>query len=772
VIARPLAFLLGVLVLLALPRMPHAAVIVAVAIAMPIAFLAGKRWPILRVVSWACAGWLLAAAAAHEWLEVRWPETAAGERLLVEAIVEDIPVATPYGYRFDAKLTTLRPGPGRELRARLTVRDHDMRPRAGERWQLLVALQPPRGRLNPGARDPEREWFRQRIHALGTVVTSQLNRRIDAGHRPVAALRERIAARIGATVDDRDAAALIAALAVGATGEMSREQWRVFAATGTTHLVAISGLHVTLFAATAFAAARRLWSAVLWRRLPLPRDTFAIAAGLALATVYALLAGFSVPTQRTLLMLAAWLLARALARASPPSAPLGVALVAVLLLDPLAPLASGFWLSFAAMAAIICVTRPRLGRRAMLREAGTVQLAVAVALAPLTLAWFGAVSLAGLLVNAVAIPVVSFIFVPLVLLAVVCLPVAPLGEGLLELAAWLHSLGWPWLVAAADVPFAVAHAAPPVWWYAAAAVSLAAASMPWPAPLRAALLIWPLPLAAACPVPPDEGAYEVTFLDAGRATAVVVRTARHTLLYDTGDAYGSDGAAVEHAVLPFLRQQGIERIDALVIGSRRPKGSPGVTALLAAIPVARIVNQTAAAESATEGCGGHREWIWDGVRFALIADAPDPKVYSGACVLRIEARGGSVLLAGEIDAENERWIARSGAAAGDIVLVPRGASSSGSTPELVAAARARWAVVSGRRSTASGEERPAVLRWLGSGACVVATADAGALRFVVDGERGVVPPRAMRDGPRLWRGPRTDPPSKPHACPNLPFVAG
>src|SRR6185312_2146584 len=243
----------------------------------------------------------------------------ADERVIAQVIVDTVPAARGGDWSFDGEVAIEAPErASRPLRARLIWRDAESRPRAGERWRLLLSLRPPRARVNPGAVDLERMLFHDRVHALGSVLNSSITRRIDAGHRPLTALRERIALHIDERVPDREAAALIAALAVGVTADMSREQWRIFNATGTTHLVAISGLHVTLFAVIAMAAARWLWSLVLWRAVRLPRDTFAAIVGFVAATSYACLTGLSVPTQRTLVMLGVWLFTRALARASAP----------------------------------------------------------------------------------------------------------------------------------------------------------------------------------------------------------------------------------------------------------------------------------------------------------------------------------------------------------------------------------------------------------------------------------------------------------------------
>jgi competence protein ComEC len=467
-------------------------------------------------------------------------------------------------------------------------------------------------------------------------------------------------------------------------------------------------MHVTMFATVAFFVSRRLWSALLWRWLPWPRDNVAAVIAFMAALAYAMLAGLSVPTQRTLIMLGAWLLARSLARVVTPLAPLALALLAVLVLDPFAPLAAGFWLSFAAMGAIILVTQPHLARPSRLRVALGVQLGVTVALAPLTLAWFGSFSAISPFTNALAIPAVSGVFVPAILLALVLMPSWPAAsDAVLDFAGHLHTIGWPWLVAAADWPGAMLHLDPPGWWYGLAALAIGASLAPLPLRLRLAAVIWLLPLAASAPERIPAGGMKLTVLDVGRGTAIVVRTARHVLLYGTGESFGTEGRIVENIVLPFLRTESIGQIDALVLP--RPTS---VTSLLAALPVERTYMD----------CGEEVSWTWDEVRF---------RIHPGRerCALQVMlANGAEVRMPGE------------------------GAIRLEAGP---------WLVVSQRRlvqghdrhlQLVQGHDLPLQRQWDPSATRLLATDEDGAIAFLFDPERDSGRPWAMRASqPRLWR---------------------
>lgn len=706
------AFLGGVLALFALPAMPAIPLYIVAALTIVAGFI-WRRYAAVCVLAYAGCGFLFVAGQAQLYLQRVWSAQFADERVLAQAVIESIPAARNDGWSFDARLRIEAPQPfNHELRARLISRVASVRPHAGERWRLLVKLRPPRTSFNPGAVDSERLLFHDRIHALGSVVASRLNERLGVSHDALDALRERVANHIEQRVVDRDAAALIAALAVGATGSMSREQWRVFNATGTTHLVAISGMHVTMFAVVMFAVARLLWSLFVWRWIGWPRDSFAAVVGLAAATAYVLLTGFSVPTQRTLIMLAAWLLARCTARESSPLQPLAIALLAVLLFDPFAPLATGFWLSFGAMGAILFVTRTRVVRRTRLREAIAVQLAVAAVLMPLTLACFGSISLLGPVVNAAAIPYISWLMVPVILLALALMPVWSWACDLaLQLAEWLHNLAWPWLADAADSPLALAFANPSMWWYAVAAVGIAAALLPWPLRMRAAVMVCVLPLAAAHRDSPPEGGVDIAVLDVGEGTAIVVQTARHVLVYGTGESYGTEGSRAESVLTPFLRSRGVHAIDALIVGKLTPITGMGVTALFAAMPVRQtLIGGVVPDFAGARPCKAGEIWVWEKIRFRMLDH----------CAFDIEAAHGE-------------------------------AQINASTLQLTDGAAVRWVLVASG-SERRGRERSENTSWRQSGARKMATDEVGAMHVTLDPKSGWASPEGLRSVRRaIWR---------------------
>ncbi|MCX7050389.1 MAG: ComEC/Rec2 family competence protein [Proteobacteria bacterium] len=707
------------------------------------AFLAGMDCR--RSTGWPVVGLLLVSAtvtAAVAWdrLAQRWPQRSSGERVLAMVTVDSLPATQGGTLGFEAEVQVVAPRSlRRSLRLQVTWRDAPRpMPRVGERWWLVLRVDALPVVRNPGGFDVSRAALRSDIDGRATVVTVGSNRRIYAAGRGLDPLRERIEGAIRDTVEDRDAAALFAGLAVGATGTMTREQWQVFAATGTTHLVAISGMHVTLFAWLAAGAARRLWSlgAARARRRapPIGREPFAAVIGTTAALGYALLAGFGIPTQRTVVMLAVWWLMRLGGRERSGFEVLGWALLAVLALDPLAPLSSGFWLSFGAMAVLLAGDLEKGGvTPGAVRALLVTQWRVGIALAPLTLAWFGSVSLAGFVVNLFAIPVISFLLVPLVL-AGMALPIA------WRAAEWLHALGWPLLQASADWPWAMLDLDPDPW-----SIVLLACLLPlWllPVPLRwrlaglGALLPWAMSAAGWLPRSdlPTKGAAQVILFDAGDGFALLVRTRHHALLVDTAASQAARAAAAQSPVVAGLRASGVRRLDMLVLSLAHGVRAAGAAQVLAAVEVraARVGGGWPGAPSPLLPCGAVERWSWDDVDFELRQAAPQ----EGSCVLRIAIRGGPALLIAErVDAEEGAALLAAGATlAAEVVVAPRRGSPAAIAPGFT------QSVVAAREITPA--KRALVAQtWRVPEARVHATAGRGALALQL---QPGLPPRLLR----------------------------
>jgi competence protein ComEC len=342
-------------------------------------------------------------------------------------------------------------------------------------------------------------------------------------------------------------------------------------------------------------------------------------------------------------------------------------------------------------------------------------------------------------VNLLAIPAMSWVLVPTVLLAVALLPVSTAASNtVMSLAEWLHNLGWPWLAAASDAPWALIHASPPWWWYALAVIALAMAALPWPLLMRLAALICVAPLAASIERPLKPGEAEITALDVGEGASIIVRTASHVLVYGTGDSYGTNGRIADSVVVPFLRSSGSHAIDRLVMPRVSPASGAGVVALLAEMPIRQILvgDPGAAVDAGIADCASVAgSWQWDGVTLALGSGGR-----GHACSLSIRSAAGDVRIPGDIDTLVVETSGR--VASGEVV--------SASATSVPVSSGHRWVVVSSRRAQRAFEKyarsHPDV-----QGAEVLSTAERGAIRVPLDSTRGPEVPEAYRAHRRtLW----------------------
>jgi competence protein ComEC len=595
-----------------------------------------------RSFRWLMIAGLLLAACSHAWLQARnllAPLPAAGERLQVQARVLSVPALAQAGWRFDARVSFPRHPEWRARRLRVFLPPASPAPSTGELWQYAARLEAPRD-----ARE-RRGALRDHLSGTARVSDGPLTRRLEAAGPGLDVLRERLARRIADRVADPSAAALLAALAVGVTGEVSVRQWQVFNATGITHLVAISGMHVTFFALFSMAAARRLWGRVGMPGLP-RRELFAAAIGIALALLYALLAGFSVPARRTVVMLAAFLVARECARRTRTGWSLAVALFVVLLLDPWAVLGAGFWLSFLAVAALVLLAGARFAQGAPLAAAARLQWQVSIALLPATVAIFGSFSAVGLAANALAIPVFTVLLVPPVLLATACylLPVALAawcGDGLVDLAGAVAALLWPALAWCADLPAALWRTQAPWSWYLLAMPFTLVVLLPWPLRLRLpALLLLCSPFLLREPRP-RPGELWIDVQGRGATGVTLLRTHRHLLLWGTGETWGSDGRRFERQVAPRLRAAGYRYIDLWLPGRLGPDAQAALRVAAGEFQIRALRLPPARAVPPEALACASEQWSWDGIAFDLQV-TPEGR----GCVLVARREGHAFVLGG------------------------------------------------------------------------------------------------------------------------------
>jgi len=705
-------------------------------------------------------GYALAWQQCTDRLEARLDPALEGAALMISGSVASVPQDVGDGVRF---AFALEPRPGLPPLVEVTWYDAEWRPRAAERLKLDVRLRRPRGFANPGGADHEAQLLRKGIGATGYVRTAQ---RLesgwrDAAHRPVLVMRDRIAAALRDELGIRPATGIIAGLSVGLQDALSREQWRALSRSGTSHLMAISGMHIGMFALVAAWVAARVQR---WRQrrgaLGTARDAAVLCGSLA-ALAYGALAGWSVPTQRTAIMLAIAAVALLARRRIAAGDALALGAIAVLVLDPLAPLAVGFWLSFAAVAAILFVTLGQVARSTALRGYLQAQWAVTAGLVPVLVAAFGNVSLVSVAVNLVAIPLYTLLIVPSVLVATALLTVPWLGSSALSAVAWVIETTWPLIAVPASWSWAtwsVAGLAPWVW--AVLVVGAVAALCPLPAPGRVAGCLMVL---AAClwrPPPPDAGAVRFAMLDVGQGLAAVVETRHHVLVYDAGPAFRSGGDAGAMAVAPYLRHRGLRRVDVLVASHDDLDHAGGAGSVADLVPVKRRVASGTALDAfgQVERCRRGDRWTWDGVTFEWLHPGDEllSKDNDRSCVLRVQAGPHTLLLTGDVEHLAEAELVATGALQTvDVLLVPHHGSRTSSTAAFVAATSPRWALVpSGHRNRWGFPKPDVVARWEAAGSEVLVGSATGAIEFELHPRRALEPPRLWRPSlGRPWRDP-------------------
>jgi len=632
----------------------------------------------------------------------------------------------------------------------------------GARWRLPVRLKRPHAEHNFGLRDAEVSMLERDIRATGYVSEPQRAVRLpdDAHGLGIAIERWRAAvrARIDAVLADAPHRGIVVALAIGAQDAVSDADWRLMRGTGTSHLVAISGLHLAFVSGLAGWLAAALWRRARWRgveaALIVPAQKIAVTGALCAAVVHAALAGFNVPVQRALWMLAVAAIAILSERNVARSQVLAWALGLVLLRDPWAVTAAGFWLSFGAVVAILFAatgvprvrrenrldertdgvdpmsdaalvspstdkhTRQRLLarmsdtlRRAVdrLADAARVQWAVTLALAPLTACWFAQIPLIGPFANALAIPFVSVLVTPAVLLSVAT--PAPLDASMLHVAHASLDLLAAMLAWFDRVPWALLRLPQPDAWalgYAATGVAWCLAPCGWP--LRwVAPFMW-LPLLVPAPTGPPAGEFRLTALDVGQGTSVLIETAHHTLLFDTGTGPESTRAG-ERIVVPYLQTHGIQRLDTLMVSHDDTDHSGGAPAVLDQIEVEQFVAgirpdhplwaNARRAGAQTQRCAAGQHWYWDGVDFEILWPDAGPlagKTNAHCCVLRVATAGQgdavAALLAADIEAPTERTLIARGRdrLRAQVLIVPHHGSRSSSTEPFLDSVGPRVAI--------------------------------------------------------------------------------
>lgn len=732
-----MALAVGLLVPVFLPVLPPVGLMMLLPL-VGLMLLPFRSYPLAFLLfgfTWACV--------SAQWaLNDRLPEALDGETRWVEGRVVGLPQTSEGVVRFELADARSR---HEKLPSLMRLAWYAGPPlNSGERWRLAVKLRRPGGLLNPDAFDYEAWLLAQRIGATGTIKDGQ--RLAEANWAWRDSIRQRLMA-----VDAQGRGGALAALVLGDGSGLSREDWQILQDTGTVHLLVISGQHIGMLAAVIYllvaGLARYGWWPLRWPWLP-----WACGLAFAAALGYGLLAGFDVPVQRACVMVGLVLLWRLRFRHLGAWWPLLLAFDALLLLDPLASLRPGLWLSFAAVGILIFTFGGRLGAWKWWQTWTRAQWLIALGLCPVLLALNLPISLSGPLANLLAVPWVSLLVLPPALLGTLLLPVPYVGAGLLWLAGGL--IDWLFRGLSLIAGAWPAWISPSLPWWVLLLGSLGALLLLLPRGVPLRPLGWPLLLILLAP--PRErvaaGLADVWQLDVGQGLAILIRTRHHTLLYDAGPRFG-DFDLGERVVLPALHKLGVKRIDLMLLSHADADHAGGALAVSRGLKVTRVISGDPPGLPAilrAESCESGRQWQWDGVRFQLWQWSAAHDSNQRSCVLQIEANGERLLLTGDIDTAAERVLLESPLALPTHWLqAPHHGSRSSSSMALLRALRPHSVLISRGQGNSFGHPHPLVLaRYRQQGLRIYDSAQHGAIQLRLGSFQA---PRLMRQQRRFWR---------------------
>ncbi len=745
-----IALLLGILLLQQLKQLPDSLWCGLLFVIIPIIFILP---PIFRGIVYFICGFLWALFFSTMTLSSHLDKSLEGKNLVVEGYISSLPKIRERSTQFEFDATALtfqnqsQPLPGKII---LTWYNTAPLLHPGDQWRFVVRLKRPHGFMNPGGFDYEGWLFQKEIRAKGYIRESPENQRItlNTSDYPLQRFRHYLANSISSVLNDSPYAGIVMALAIGERQHISEEQWEVLTNTGTNHLMAISGLHVGMVSALIFFVVRYLWGYSGYLSLRFPAPKAAAVAAIIGALVYAALAGFSVPTQRAFIMLSVVMLCVILQRQRAASEVLALSLLAVLLLDPNSVLSAGFWLSFGAVGIILFAMNGRVGKPGLWHKWGYIHVVVGVGLSPLLLLLFQKVALLSPLANFIAVPWVSGVTVPLTLSGTIMMPVMPYaGTILLELADLSLSIIWPFLeyIASIDTLLWNQHQ-PPLWSIIFAVIGTLWLLTPGGVPARWLGIVWLMPIFLVKPASPENGEIWFTVLDVGQGLSAVVRTKNHTLVYDFGPRFNQRFDTGKAVVIPFMKNLGVDRIDALIVSHGDNDHIGGLNSVLDEFQVHRILTSTPEkiVSDHVEHCRTGQRWQWDDIYFQIIH--PDNKQpfsgNNGSCVLRIENRWGNrILVTGDIEKRAEAYMVRNYAdeLASNILVAPHHGSKTSSTQQFINAVNPEYVIFPvGYRNRWGFPKEPVLERYQELGAQLFDSASHGAITFEIMGLKSSV----------------------------------
>ena len=644
--------------------------------------------------------WFLAAvfwACLHQYIisDSGMPETDVITRATMLGVVSSIPKTDFSKAQFQFSINHLNDQP---VSATVLMACYDHCPvfKVGQLWQLQAKLKKPKNLANPGHFDHQGSLFARHVTWTGYLKKGDNKLLKDTiNNSSIMVLREKLSASLKQMIPDKNSRGIVEALTLGITTNIDTALWNLFRRTGTTHLMVISGAHISLVAGFAYWIFRRLWSLSSRLCLCCPAVKAAGLGAIVVVFGYALLAGFAVPAQRALIACFFLMLCHFFNRRFTGWQSWRYALFAVLIYEPHAVLLPGFYLSFMAVATLIASSQ-RI-RYSGIKKALCLQLVCLIGLMPFTLYWFSYGAVDGFVANLLAIPMIGYILVPLSLVSVLLtsifampwltIPVDFCIKILLTYLEWIDKLS---LV---NINFSLYELAsvfalllggmllffmPVKVFYPAAATLLVTALFPGFPHIKT-----------------NEAQIDV--LDVGQGLSVIIRTAKHTVVYDTGMKFYQGSDMAQMAIIPFLETQGIGKIDMVVISHPDLDHRGGLPSLEEKYHINELVVDNVAFYHRGKNCHQYPAWEWDGISFRFL---PIKQIFrdknNSSCVLQVSNQAGKILLPGDIEKLAENYLAGTYGEelASDVLVVAHHGSKTSSTPGFIKLVSPQFSIIS------------------------------------------------------------------------------